>query len=76
MLVLDSISLPRASFVLLMLAAMSLKAAVIGAYFMHLRFERLALVLGVIVGLPINALVLYILIAPDALRILGMASER
>lgn len=37
--------------------------------------ERLALVLGVVVGLPLNALILYILIAPDALCIFNMVNQ-
>jgi cytochrome c oxidase subunit IV len=72
---LDQAPLPRAVFVVLMLTAMSIKACLIGAIFMHLRAERLALVLGVVVGLPLNALILYILIAPDALRIFNMVNQ-
>lgn len=55
---------------------MAIKAALIGAICMHLRVERLPLVLGIVVGLPINALILYILIATDARRILGMLGGR
>jgi len=74
MVALDQMALPRQAFVILMLGAMLTKASIIGAYFMHLRSERLPLVAGVIVGLPINAAILYVLISPDALRILHMMS--
>jgi cytochrome c oxidase subunit IV len=76
MVVLDQASLPRTPFVILMLGAMLTKASIIGAYFMHLRSERLPLVVGVVVGLPINAAILYVLISPDAWRILGMMTGR
>jgi cytochrome c oxidase subunit IV len=39
---------------------------------MHLRFERWSLVLAIILGLPLNAAIHYVLIAPDARRILEM----
>lgn len=40
---LDRAPLPHGAFVLPMLTAMAIKATIISAYFMHLRFERLAL---------------------------------
>ena len=72
MVVLDQAALPRPAFVPLMLGAMLVKATLIAAYFMHLRFERWPLVLGIVLGLPINAAILYVLIVPDALRIFEM----
>lgn len=72
MVALDQAPLPHTTFVVLMLTAMLVKATVIAAYFMHLRFERWALVLAVVLGLPINAALLYVLIAPDAVRIFEM----
>ena len=72
MVVLDQAPLPRSTFIVLMLAAMLVKAAVIAGYFMHLRFERWALVAAVVLGLPINAAILYVLIVPDARRIFDM----
>jgi cytochrome c oxidase subunit IV len=65
----DSASIPRLVFVVFMVAAMLTKASIIGANFMHLRFERVGLVLTAIVGLLVTGTVLYILIAPDAVRI-------
>lgn len=69
MLVLDGASIARTPFLLLMLVAMSVKASLIAGTFMHLRFERTGIVLTVVVGLFVLALVLYVLIVPDAARI-------
>ena len=69
MLWMDSVSIPRLAFVAFMLVAMVTKASIIGANFMHLRFERASLVLIVAVGLLVTGTVLYVLIAPDAARI-------
>lgn len=59
-----------------MLAAMLTKATLIGANFMHLRFERWPLVLTVVVGLLVMATILFVLIAPDAVRIHEMTVPR
>ena len=72
----DAASLPRTTFVVFMIAAMLTKASIIGANFMHLRSERLALVLTVVFGLLVTGAVLFILIAPDAVRIHRMVIER
>lgn len=71
----DTASIPRLAFVIFMIAAMLMKASIIGANFMHLRFERAGLVLTVIVGLLVTAAILYILIVPDAARIHEMVVE-
>jgi len=65
----DGAAIPRLAFVLFMLVAMLTKASIIGANFMHLRVERLPLVLTVVVGLLVTGVFLFALIAPDALRI-------
>ena len=72
MLIVDSSPLPRAAFLLLLTSAMILKATLIGANFMHLRFERWSLVAMVVVGLLVNGAILFALIAPDAIRIGAM----
>ena len=72
MLWMDSVSIPRSAFVAFMLVAMLTKASIIGANFMHLRFERTSLVLIVALGLLVTATVLYVLIVPDAARIHNM----
>ena len=76
MLVADSASIPRTAFVVFMIAAMLTKGTIIGANFMHLRSERLPLVLTVVVGLLVTATVLFVLIAPDAARIHDMVNAR
>ena len=65
----DAASIPRLAFVVFVIAAMLTKASIIGANFMHLRSERVGLVLTVVVGLLVTGAVLYILIVPDANRI-------
>ena len=65
----DTASIPRLAFVVFMVAAMLTKASIIGANFMHLRLERVGIVVTVIVGLLVTGAILYGLIAPDALRI-------
>jgi cytochrome c oxidase subunit IV len=72
----DSVSIPRIAFVVFMLAAMLTKVAIIGANFMHLRTERLSLVLTVVIGLLATAAILFLLIAPDAARIHRMVTSR
>ncbi len=71
-----SASISRAVFVIFMVAAMLLKATLIGSNFMHLRFERGTLVATVVVGLLITGTILFILIAPDAARIHQMTNAR
>ena len=72
MVVLDRVPLPPGSFLALVIAAMLAKATLIAGAFMHLRFERRALVAMIVVGLLLNAVILFGLILPDAIRIVGM----
>ena len=65
----DAASIPRTAFVVFMLVAMLTKASIIGGNFMHLKSERMPLILTVVVGLLVTGGVLYVLIAPDAVRI-------
>ena len=71
----DSASLPRTAFVVFMLAAMLTKASIIGANFMHLKSERMPLILTVVVGLLVTGGILFVLIVPDAARIHEMVSR-
>jgi len=71
----DSASLPRMAFVVFMVAAMLTKASIIGANFMHLKSERVPLILTVVVGLLVTGTILYVLIVPDAARIHEMVSR-
>jgi cytochrome c oxidase subunit IV len=75
MLLADTASIPRLAFVVFMVAAMLTKASIIGANFMHLRHERVGIVLTVVVGLLVTATVLFVLIAPDAVRIHEMVNR-
>jgi caa(3)-type oxidase subunit IV len=72
MLAADDAALSRTTLLVSMLGAMGIKATLIAGNFMHLRQERAGLVFTVIVGLFGLALVLYVLIAPDAVRIHDM----
>lgn len=74
MLVVDQSPLPRLLFVLVMLVAMLVKASVIAANFMHLRFERVSIAWMVVIGLLINGAILFGLIVPDALSIVRMGA--
>jgi len=73
MIVLDQTPMSRTAFVILMIAAMLVKATLIAGTFMHLRFERVALVLMIAIGLFVNGAILFGLIVPDAFRIAGMS---
>lgn len=75
MLWLDNAAIPRGVFIVFMLAAMLTKASIIGANFMHLRHERLPIVVTVVVGLLVTGTILYVLIVPDAARIHEMAGR-
>lgn len=69
------ISLPHGLILALLTVAMLVKAALIGAHFMHLRFEKRSLVLIVAVGILATAGVLFLLISFDGLRILRLSSH-
>lgn len=65
-----AVALPRVVLVAVLLVLSVMKAALIMAHFMHLRFERLSFVYAVLSPL-IFALILFGGIAPDALARLG-----
>jgi len=54
----------------LLVIAMLVKATVIVAWFMHMRFERAALVVSVVGATVLTAVVLFALIAPDGVAVL------
>ena len=72
----DSAAIPRMAFIVFMVAAMLTKASIIGANFMHLRHESAWMVVTVVVGLIVTGTVLYVLIAPDAVRIHHMVAAQ
>lgn len=67
---LDRSAISRTALVWILVLAMLIKASLIGAYFMHLRFEKASLVLTVAAGLLLTAAALFFLIAPDGIRVL------
>ncbi|HXF05470.1 MAG TPA: cytochrome C oxidase subunit IV family protein [Blastocatellia bacterium] len=75
MMVSGSVTVPKGILVGILLVGMLVKASLIGGYFMHLRFERLALVISVAAGLLLTAGVLFFLIAPDGLRVLNSTAR-
>ena len=72
---LDSAPLPRALLVVVLVGVMLIKAFLVAGYFMHLRYERLALGLGAALGLLLTGAVLYVLLIPDGLRILELSGR-
>ena len=72
MIFIDQMDLPRLLLLVVLIGAMLVKAGLIASYFMHLRYEKLFLGLSLLIGLLINGLVLFVLIVPDARRVLGM----
>ncbi len=75
MLLIGYVSLPKALMVLVLILAMLGKASLIGAHFMHLRFEKSSLVLVVAVGILATGAILFVLIAFDGLRILRLSQS-
>lgn len=73
MLVVSSVPIPRLLLAVFLVLAMFGKASLIGAHFMHLRFEKLSLILTVVVGIFATAAFLFVLIAFDGIRILRLS---
>lgn len=63
----ESAPLSRVVVVAFVLLAMVLKVTMIGAWYMHLRLERAALVLSVVLGTFVTAAALFFLLVPDAI---------
>lgn len=74
MLLVGRASISRAIIVPLLIVAMSMKAVLIGGYFMHLRFEKLILAFTVVAAIILTAAALVSLIALDAVRILRLST--
>lgn len=73
MLMMEAAPFSRVFAVLFLVVAMLFKASLIGGWFMHLRSERAALVVSVVVGTLATAAVLFLLIAPDGVAMLRLA---
>jgi caa(3)-type oxidase subunit IV len=74
MIFLDQAPMGRGVVLTILVVAMLTKVALVTGYFMHLRFESLALGLTVAIGLLVTGAVLFLLIVPDAYRILDLSS--
>jgi caa(3)-type oxidase subunit IV len=57
----------------IILLAMTVKVATIGAWYMHLRYETLALILSVVVGTFATAAALFVLLVPDGVSMFRLA---
>ncbi len=73
MVFIDQSPLTRGVLILVLVGVMLVKVSLIAGYFMHLRFEKLNLILVVLVGLLITGIILFTLIAPDGMRILDLS---
>jgi caa(3)-type oxidase subunit IV len=70
MLLAEKFHMPRWFLVLFLLAFMTVKAAMIGGNFMHLRFERRNLAVMVAAGLVVTSLILFAYIAPESWHVM------
>ncbi len=75
MLLIEAAPLSGVLTLVFLIGAMLVKAGLIGAWFMHLRFERASLVWCVVVGTLATALTLFVLIAPDGVSMLRLAPK-
>jgi len=66
------VHLPRGLLVFLLLTMALMKAALITAYFMHLRYERLSLVYAVVTPMFFLAIVIFAFMGPDALSVMHL----
>ncbi len=67
----EAAGLPRVGTVIVVLTAMVTKVTLIGGWYMHLKFERAALVACVVGGTFATAAFLWFLIVPD-----GISAQR
>ncbi|HWP83687.1 MAG TPA: cytochrome C oxidase subunit IV family protein [Terriglobia bacterium] len=74
MLAMEYVTWPQWILLSVLVGAMLLKASVISGYFMHLRFERPALIVMVAASLLVVGLILFALLAIDALRVHQLSS--
>lgn len=73
MIVVEAAQFPRTAAVLFLVFAMLVKATLISGWFMHLRFERTALVVSVVGGTMATAAFLFFLLVPDGIAMLRLA---
>lgn len=63
------VHVPKALLVFSLITLALMKAALIMAYFMHLRYERLNLIYAVVTPMFFLAIVLFAFVGPDALHV-------
>ena len=73
MMAIEAAPFPRVIAILVLLAAMVVKAGFIAAWFMHLKFERMALRVTIVLATVLTVVFLYGLLVPDGIRMLQLA---
>ncbi len=73
MILVDNVSAWRTVILSFLIVAMLVKASLIGANFMHLRSERLGLVIIVAVGILATGAIMFFLMAVDGVRIMNLS---
>jgi cytochrome c oxidase subunit 4 len=66
------LGVPKILLATTLIAMAILKAGLIMAYFMHLRYEKLSLIYAIVVPMFFLAIVLFSGVGPDALSVLGL----
>ena len=66
------LGIPKVLLAITLIVMAILKAALIIAYFMHLRYEKLSLVYAVVVPMFFLAIVLFSGVGPDALSVFNL----
>jgi caa(3)-type oxidase subunit IV len=73
MMLIEEFRLGALATILVLVVAMMVKATVIGGWFMHLKYERLGLILSVVLGTLATAAALYFLLVPDGVSMHRLA---
>jgi len=76
MLLSEALHLPRWFLVVFLLSFMMVKAAMIGANFMHLRYERRNLAIMVAAGILVTSLILYLVVSQESAHVLSHTTVR
>lgn len=71
MLMAEALHLPRWFLVVFLLAFMMVKAVMIGANFMHLRYEKRGLAFMVAAGILVTSLILYAFVSQESVHVLS-----
>ena len=70
MLAAEALHLPKGFLIVFLVAFMMVKATMIGANFMHLRFERRSLAVMVASAILVTSLILYVFVAQESRSVL------